>query len=48
MTASPATVVDTVVIGGGQADLAVGYYLLRQRCGFVILDAEVGGGWRQR
>lgn len=28
--------------------LAVGYYLRRRRCGFVILDAEVGGGWRQR
>jgi putative flavoprotein involved in K+ transport len=40
----------TVVIGGGQAGLSVGYYLARQRRPFVILDANqrVGDAWRQR
>src|SRR5215472_13493651 len=40
----------TVVIGGGQAGLSVGYYLARQGRPFVILDASarVGDGWRQR
>ena len=31
---------ETVVIGGGQAGLAVGYYLKRQGRSFVILDRE--------
>jgi putative flavoprotein involved in K+ transport len=41
---------DTIVIGGGQAGLSVGYYLARQRRRFVILDAgaRVGDTWRQR
>jgi putative flavoprotein involved in K+ transport len=41
---------DTVVIGGGQAGLAVGYYLARQKRDFVILDAHgrAGDSWRQR
>jgi putative flavoprotein involved in K+ transport len=40
----------TIVIGGGQAGLSVGYYLARQRRRFVILDASqrVGDAWRQR
>jgi putative flavoprotein involved in K+ transport len=40
----------TIVIGGGQAGLSVGYYLARQRRPFVILDANrrVGDVWRQR
>lgn len=39
---------DVVVIGGGQAGLAAGYYLRRTGLSFVILDAEVGpgGAWR--
>ena len=39
---------DVIVIGGGQAGLAVGYYLRRTGRSFVILDAEVGpgGAWR--
>lgn len=43
-------VFDTVVIGGGQAGLSMGYYLKRQRRNFVILDAgaEVGDAWRKR
>jgi putative flavoprotein involved in K+ transport len=41
---------DTVVVGGGQAGLAMGYYLNRQRREFVILDAaaRVGDTWRSR
>ena len=42
--------VDTVVIGGGQAGLAVGYYLARQKQNFIILDAHgrAGDSWRKR
>jgi len=42
--------VDTVVIGGGQAGLAVGYHLARQGKQFVILDANerIGDSWRRR
>lgn len=41
---------DTVVIGGGQAGLAAGYYLREQGRDFVILDAgsRVGDAWRRR
>src|SRR5919204_850710 len=41
---------DTIVIGGGQAGLSVGYYLKRQGRPFVILDANerIGGSWRTR
>ncbi len=40
----------TIVIGGGQAGLSVGYYLARQGRPFVILDASqrVGDVWRAR
>ncbi|UPT43236.1 MULTISPECIES: ArsO family NAD(P)H-dependent flavin-containing monooxygenase [Streptomyces] len=40
--------VDVVVIGGGQAGLAVGYYLRRHKLDFVILDAQPapGGAWQ--
>jgi len=40
----------TIVIGGGQAGLSVGYYLARAGRPFVILDAgdRVGDRWRQR
>jgi len=40
----------TIVIGGGQAGLSVGYYLARQGRPFVILDASprVGDVWRHR
>jgi putative flavoprotein involved in K+ transport len=42
--------IETVVIGGGQAGLSVGYHLARQARPFVILDASqrVGDAWRQR
>lgn len=39
---------DVVVIGGGQAGLAAGYYLRRKKMDFVILDAQAtpGGAWQ--
>src|SRR5690606_13736879 len=42
--------VQTVVIGGGQAGLVVGYYLAQQGLPFVILDARerIGDAWRNR
>jgi putative flavoprotein involved in K+ transport len=41
---------DTIVVGGGQAGLAVGYYLKQQGRQFAILDANrrIGGSWRTR
>jgi putative flavoprotein involved in K+ transport len=41
---------ETIVIGGGQAGLAVGYYLKRRGRPFVILDAIdlIGLSWRTR
>jgi putative flavoprotein involved in K+ transport len=41
---------DTVIVGGGQAGLAMGYYLARQHRDFVILDTagRVGDTWRNR
>src|SRR5687767_4570964 len=40
----------TVVIGGSQAGLAVGYYLKRRQLPFVILDDNdrIGDAWRKR
>ncbi|MFW6174735.1 MAG: flavin-containing monooxygenase [Chloroflexota bacterium] len=40
----------TIVVGGGQAGLAVGYHLKRRGFPFVILDANerVGDAWRKR
>ena len=42
--------IETVIIGGGQAGLAVGYELKRRGRPFVILDANerVGDSWRKR
>jgi putative flavoprotein involved in K+ transport len=42
--------VPTVVIGGGQAGLVIGYHLARAGQRFVILEANprVGDSWRQR
>jgi putative flavoprotein involved in K+ transport len=41
---------ETVIVGGGQAGLSVGYHLKRQGHPFVILDASerVGDSWRKR
>jgi putative flavoprotein involved in K+ transport len=40
---------DVVVIGAGQAGLAIGYFLKRQGRRFLILDAgSIGSAWRER
>lgn len=41
-------VLDAVVVGGGQAGLAAGYFLRRAGLDFAVLDAEEhpGGAWR--
>ena len=41
---------ETVIIGGGQAGLSVGYHLARRDRRFVILDANerIGDSWRKR
>lgn len=41
-------ILDVIVIGGGQAGLAVGFYLRRTALSWVILDAQdgPGGAWR--
>lgn len=50
MSAQAAERIETVVVGGGQAGLAVGYHLARRRLSHVILDAShrIGDTWRQR
>jgi putative flavoprotein involved in K+ transport len=42
--------IDTLVIGGGQAGLSVGYYLAQRGIPFLIVDANerVGDAWRNR
>jgi len=42
--------VETVIIGGGQTGLTVGYYLARRGRSFVILDENkrIGDAWRNR
>jgi putative flavoprotein involved in K+ transport len=42
--------IDTVVIGGGQAGLSMGYHLARKGVRFTILEANqrIGDSWRQR
>ena len=44
------TRIGTVVVGGGQAGLAMGYYLQRKNADFVIIEAHqrVGDVWRSR
>src|SRR5436190_19800426 len=51
MTAGPAGApLDVLVIGGGQAGLAMGYHLAQRGLRFQIVDAgaEVGAAWRSR
>lgn len=42
--------VDTLVIGGGQAGLSIGYHLARRDLSYLVLDASerIGGAWRGR
>src|SRR5436309_15600292 len=42
--------VETLVIGGGQAGLALGYHLAKRGRPFLILDANerIGDSWRAR
>ncbi|MDQ6675400.1 MAG: NAD(P)/FAD-dependent oxidoreductase [Chloroflexota bacterium] len=42
--------IQTLVIGGGQAGLSVGYHLARRGLPFVIVDANqrIGDSWRKR
>lgn len=42
--------IETIVIGGGQAGLSVGYFLARRNKPFLILDASarIGDAWRNR
>jgi putative flavoprotein involved in K+ transport len=41
---------EVIVIGGGQAGLAIGYFLAQQGCNFAILEAtdEPAAAWRAR
>ena len=41
---------ETVIVGGGQAGLSVGYHLAKRGRPFVILDAyeRIGDAWRDR
>lgn len=41
---------ETVIIGGGQAGLSVGYHLMKRDRPFLILDANerIGDAWRKR
>ena len=50
MSAQYTEQISTLVIGGGQAGLSVGYHLARRGVPFVILDANrrVGDSWRNR
>ena len=43
-------VLDVLVIGGGQAGLAMGYHLAQSGRSFQIVDAgaEIGTAWRSR
>src|SRR5215210_8892976 len=47
---SPEATYDLVVIGAGQAGLAIGYFLKQRGREFVILDAadSIGSAWRDR
>jgi putative flavoprotein involved in K+ transport len=47
---SAGSLLDVLVIGGGQAGLAMGYHLAQSGRSFQIVDAgaEIGGTWRTR
>lgn len=50
MNANEADRHDVIVIGGGQAGLAIGYQLAKRGISFVILEAHerIGDSWRKR
>jgi putative flavoprotein involved in K+ transport len=50
MSGHAAQSIDTMVIGGGQAGLSVGYHLAKRGIPFVIVDAHerIGDAWRTR
>jgi putative flavoprotein involved in K+ transport len=51
MTTTESTdTLDVIVVGGGQAGLALAYHLTRQGADFLVLDSgsEVGESWRTR
>ena len=50
MTAEPISSYEVVVVGAGQAGLAMGYFLARRGRRFVILDRadSIAAAWRQR
>jgi putative flavoprotein involved in K+ transport len=50
VTAEPISSYEVVVVGAGQAGLAMGYFLRRQGRRFVILEraGQVGPAWRER
>jgi putative flavoprotein involved in K+ transport len=50
MTAGPARPLDVLVIGGGQAGLAMGYHLAQRDLRFQVVDSgpELGSAWRSR
>ena len=48
--AAPDRLLDAIVVGGGQAGLAIAWHLQRQAVRFVVLEAgsELGHTWRDR
>lgn len=50
MSTNTAESIDTIVIGGGQAGLSVGYHLAKRGIPFVVVDAHerIGDAWRTR
>jgi putative flavoprotein involved in K+ transport len=49
-TTASSEAADVIVVGAGQAGLAVAYHLSRQGARFEVLDAvgEIGESWRTR
>jgi len=50
VTAEPTSGYEVVVVGAGQAGLAVGYFLRRQGRDFLILEraGQIAPAWRER